>query len=122
MLGAHELPRSKLRGIRGEKHHLSRNRDSTPEQSSEECFDSIGYGKRGNDRVLASEASRVSKKGGYVAINITDPEYCRETLQPTAVYEYETPKGKIVDLYQRKIENNNLLKCKQTTIKDGEKF
>ena len=83
---------------------------------------SIGYGKRGNDKVLASEASRVSKKGGYIAINIADPEYCRETLQPTAVYEYETPKGKTVDLYQRKIENNNLLKCKQTTIKDGEKF
>jgi ubiquinone/menaquinone biosynthesis C-methylase UbiE len=83
---------------------------------------SIGYGKRGNDKVLASEVSRVSKKGGYIAINIADSEYCRETLQPTAVYEYETPKGKIVDLYQRKIENNNLLKCKQTTIKDGEKF
>lgn len=71
--------------------------------------------------MLASEASRISKKGGYVAINVTDLTFCRETLQPTAAYEYETPKGKVVHLYQRKIEHNNLLKCKQTTIKDGEK-
>jgi len=82
---------------------------------------SLGYGKRGNDRMLASEASRVSRKGGYVVINATDPAYCRETLQPTAAYEYETPKGRIVDLYQRKIQHDNLLRCKQTTIKDGQK-
>jgi ubiquinone/menaquinone biosynthesis C-methylase UbiE len=82
---------------------------------------SLGYSKRGDDRMLASEASRVSRNGGYIVLNATDPVYCRETLQPTAAYEYETPKGKIVDLYQRRIERNNLLRCRQTTIKDGEK-
>jgi predicted nucleic acid-binding protein len=31
-------PAAELRGIRGEKHRLSRTRDFTPEQSSEECL------------------------------------------------------------------------------------
>jgi ubiquinone/menaquinone biosynthesis C-methylase UbiE len=82
---------------------------------------SLGYSKRGDDRMLVLEASRVLRKGGYIVLNATDPAYCRETLQPTATYEYETRKGRIVDLYQRRIERHNLLRCKQTTIRDGEK-
>ncbi len=77
--------------IRGDVYNLSIRSESFDLVT---CMgNSIGYGKRGNDRVLASEASRVSKKGGYVVINATDPAYCRETLQPTAAYEYETPEG-----------------------------
>jgi ubiquinone/menaquinone biosynthesis C-methylase UbiE len=105
--------------IRGDAYHL-------PLRSS--SFDlvtcmgnSLGYANSRDDRLLASEASRVLRKGGYIVLNATDPAYCRETLQRTTAYEYETPRGKIVDLYQRRIEHNNLLKCKQTTLRDGEK-
>ncbi len=82
---------------------------------------SLGYSNRGDDRMLASEASRVLRNGGYIVLNATDPAYCRETLRPMATYEYETSRGRIVDLYQRKLEHNNLLRCKQITIKDGTK-